>query len=73
MAAKKKKTTAAITVNRVGEFREAKLLFEFAYVEAVLTEVGGNMTRGAELAGKERKDFYQLVERAGVDPEEFRA
>ena len=55
-----------------GEFQEAKESFEKQYVEALLTETEGNMTDAAELAGKERKDFYTLVRRTEVDPEEFR-
>lgn len=55
-----------------GYFRDAKAAFEKQYTEAILTECRGDMTLSAELAGKERKDFYHLVKRVGLDPEDFR-
>ena len=55
-----------------GNFNEAKRLFEQAYVTAVLKETAGNVTQAARLSGKERKDFYDLLHRTGIDPEKFR-
>ncbi len=50
----------------------AKRNFERQYVRAVLSTTGGNIADAARIAGKERKDFYHLMERCNVDPEEFR-
>ena len=59
-------------INLNQEFRDAKAEFERAYVETALTETNGNMSEAARLAGKDRKDFYDLARRAGVNPVAFR-
>lgn len=64
MSSKPKTTT--VTISRVVEFRVAKRAFERAYVEQVLEAAEGNVSRAAELAGKERKDFYDLMRRSGA-------
>jgi two-component system response regulator GlrR len=53
-------------------FAQAKRDFEQAYVHRLLILTEGNVTRAAELAGKARKDFYALMARNRVDPEQFR-
>lgn len=53
-------------------FRLAKDAFETAYVTDLLTHTKGNVSAAARLADKERKDFYDLVNRAGLVPEDFR-
>ena len=59
-------------MSEIAEFRIAKRTFERAYVTAVLEATKGNITKAAKLAGKDRKDFYKLIERAGVNPKAFR-
>lgn len=61
-----------IEFEKVPEFREAKRHFEATYVECLLDKTNGNMAAAARLAGKDRKDFYDLVRRAEVDYEEYR-
>ncbi len=61
-----------MNINLKQEFRDAKTEFERAYVERVLKETSGNMSEAARLAGKDRKDFYDLTRRTGVDPVGFR-
>lgn len=53
-------------------FKEAKRAFETRYVEVLLQRCGGNISRAARLARKDRKDFYDVIRRTGVSPEDFR-
>ena len=54
-------------------FREAKLCFEKEYCHALLFRTDGNITHAAQLCGKTRRSFYELMERCDVDPNKFRA
>ena len=56
----------------VPSFKEAKRAFETRYVKGLLRRCGGNISRAARLAKKDRKDFYDVIRRTGVDPSEFR-
>jgi two-component system response regulator GlrR len=56
----------------VPSFKEAKRAFETRYVCSLLRRCGGNISRAARLAKKDRKDFYDVIRRTGVDPSEFR-
>ena len=38
----------------------------------LLRRCDGNISRAARLAKKDRKDFYDVIRRTGVDPTEFR-
>jgi two-component system response regulator GlrR len=54
-------------------FKEAKRAFETRYVEILLQRCGGNISHAARLAKKDRKDFYDVIRRTGVDPALFRS
>ncbi|MDG2049286.1 MAG: sigma 54-interacting transcriptional regulator [Myxococcota bacterium] len=56
----------------VPSFKEAKRAFETRYVESLLRRCAGNISRAARLAKKDRKDFYDVIRRTGVDPTQFR-
>jgi len=56
----------------VPSFKEAKRAFETRYVVGLLRRCEGNISRAARLAKKDRKDFYDVIRRTGVDPSEFR-
>ncbi len=56
----------------VPSFKEAKRAFETRYVSGLLQRCGGNISRAARLAKKDRKDFYDVIRRTGVDPSNFR-
>jgi len=56
----------------VPSFKEAKRAFETRDVVGLLRRCGGNISRAARLAKKDRKDFYDVIRRTGVDPSEFR-
>ncbi len=53
-------------------FRQAKADFEKSYVVQALQIANGNVAAAARLAGKDRKDFYDLMRRHRVDPDNFR-
>ncbi len=56
-------------------FKQAKEqainLFESQYIRTLLYQTSGNVTRAAELAGKERRAFGKLVKKHGIDPKGF--
>jgi two-component system response regulator GlrR len=54
-------------------FKEAKRAFETRYVEGLLRRCSGNISRAARLAKKDRKDFYDVIRRTGVEPAQFRS
>ena len=56
----------------IPSFKEAKRAFETRYVRGLLRRCGGNISRAARLAKKDRKDFYDVIRRTGVNPSEFR-
>lgn len=58
--------------DQVPSFRDAKRAFETRYVVGLLRRCGGNISRAARLAKKDRKDFYDVIRRTGVDPADFR-
>ncbi len=58
--------------DEVPSFKEAKRAFETRYVEGLLRRCNGNISRAARLAKKDRKDFYDVIRRTGVDPAQFR-
>jgi two-component system response regulator GlrR len=58
--------------DEVPSFKEAKRAFETRYVVGLLRRCGGNISRAARLAKKDRKDFYDVIRRTGIDPSDFR-
>lgn len=46
--------------------------FERSYIEHLLLTCGGNITHAAEAAGKNRRAFWQLVRKHGVDAGRYR-
>ncbi len=53
-------------------WKQAKWWFEFSYVTELLTYTAGNVSAAARLACKDRKDFYDVLRRCEVDPNDFR-
>jgi two-component system response regulator GlrR len=58
--------------DEVPSFKDAKRSFETRYVEGLLRRCSGNISRAARMAKKDRKDFYDVIRRTGVNPAEFR-
>ena len=53
-------------------FKDAKRAFETRYVEGLLRRCSGNISRAARMAKTDRKDFYDVIRRTGVNPASFR-
>jgi two-component system response regulator GlrR len=53
-------------------FKEAVEEFKRGYVVRLLEFTKGNVSKAAELAGKYRADFYNLVKKHNLKPEEFK-
>ena len=53
-------------------FRRAKRDFERAYTEQALRQAQGNVSLAARMAGVDRKHFYEIMQRGGVDHTRFR-
>ena len=62
----------AVSDEEVPSFKQAKRAFETRYVVGLLRRCGGNISRAARLAKKDRKDFYDVIRRTGVNPSDFR-
>ena len=56
----------------IPSFREAKRSFEHEYVTRVLRMCHGNISRAARIAKKDRKDFYDVIRRNDINPQDFR-
>jgi two-component system response regulator GlrR len=53
-------------------FRRAKAEFERGYVIQTLRLAGGRVAAAARLAGKDRKDFYDLMKKHTINPDDYR-
>lgn len=58
--------------NKTKSLTDAKKDFERRYVEDLLRSTQGSITEAARLAGRNRSDFYKIVQRHGVDIERFK-
>ncbi len=56
----------------IPSFRDAKRSFEHEYVTRVLRLCSGNISRAARIAKKDRKDFYDVMRRNDINPQDFR-
>jgi two-component system, NtrC family, response regulator GlrR len=52
---------------------EARKAFERDYLVRILKITGGNVTQAARLAGRNRTEFYRLLERHSLEPGMFKA
>ena len=57
---------------RLPTFRKAKAAFERNYVARALRITRGNVAAAARLAAKDRKDFYELMKKHDINPDDFR-
>jgi two-component system response regulator GlrR len=62
----------AADLEEIPSFKDAKRAFETRYVQGLLRRCHGNISRAARLAKKDRKDFYDVIRRTGIDPTDFR-
>jgi two-component system response regulator GlrR len=56
----------------LASFAEARDEFIRIYLTQILQITGGNVTRAAKLAQRNRTDFYKLLNRHGLEPEAFK-
>jgi two-component system response regulator GlrR len=56
----------------VPAFRDAKRAFEREYVVRVLRMCKGNISKAARIAKKDRKDFYDVMRRNSIVPQDYR-
>jgi len=47
--------------------------FERTYIQSLLIAFGGNITKAAEAAKKNRRAFFELIRKLGIDVEKFRS
>lgn len=52
--------------------RAAREAFDRVYLEEALRRSHGNVSAAAKLAGRNRTDFYELLERYEIDPASYR-
>ncbi len=60
------------STDEIASFRDAKRAFEREYVTRILRLCKGNISRAARIAKKDRKDFYDVMRRNSISPQEFR-
>lgn len=53
-------------------FNDAKANFEKEYLDELLRFVKGNVKLAAEIAGRDRKGLYVLMEKHGIRPSNYR-
>ena len=51
---------------------EARATFERRYIASLLRATHGNVTNAAKIAGRNRTEFYNLLARHGLEPQDFR-
>jgi two-component system response regulator GlrR len=61
-----------VASNKFQSFKEAKREFEKEYISQVLRICQGNISQAARLARKDRKDFYDVMKKYGIQPETYR-
>ena len=52
---------------------QARRAFERDYLVRILTMTAGNVTHAARLAGRNRTEFYRLLERHSLSPTMFKS
>jgi two-component system, NtrC family, response regulator GlrR len=60
------------TPGRLPCFDEARDEFTRSYLSSILQITGGNVSQAARLARRNRTDFYRLLARHQLTPEEFK-
>jgi len=68
----KKNTKKGFFPEPLKPFKEAKANFEKSYIINLLEHTRGNISRASELAGKYRPDFYNLLKKHNLNPEDFK-
>ena len=64
--------TSSLAAQPLKSLKEAKAIFEKNYLINLLEETRGNISRAAELGGKYRADFYNLMKKYDLNPGDFK-
>jgi two-component system, NtrC family, response regulator GlrR len=64
--------TKTIDVDQLKPLKDAKNEFEKKYISHVLALAEGNVSKAAELSGKYRGDFYDLLKKHDLNPLDFK-
>ncbi len=59
-------------LDKLHPLKEARDAFEKGYIINLLELTKGNISKAAELAGKYRADFYNLLKKHNIKPEDFK-
>ncbi|MEW6677196.1 MAG: sigma 54-interacting transcriptional regulator [Pseudomonadota bacterium] len=62
-----------LSLSQPVSLEEAKRRFERDYLVSLMRTAEGNVTRAARLAGRNRTEFYRLMQRHQLSPEAFKA
>ncbi|MDP2970009.1 MAG: hypothetical protein Q8P64_12495 [Deltaproteobacteria bacterium] len=65
-------TAKNLPVEPLNPFKEAAEDFKRGYVVRLLEFTKGNVSKAAELTGKYRADFHNLVKKFNLKPEDFK-
>ena len=57
---------------QIQTLREAKQAFERSYLTGVLRITNGHVANAARIAGRNRTEFYKLLNQYNIDPVQFR-
>ena len=60
------------TQSKLPSFDEARDEFTRSYLSQILQITGGNVSQAARLAKRNRTDFYKLLSRHQLTPEDFK-
>ena len=64
--------TQKLDKNNLRPLKKAKDDFEKNYLIQVMELTQGNVSQAAKIAGKYRADLYELLEKYGLNPTDFR-
>jgi len=62
----------SVQPTELSTLKDAREKFERRYLIQVLTSMKGNVSRAAELSGKDRAEFYRLLRKHALVPSEFK-
>ena len=65
-------SSCVLSSEKLKPLSEAKADFERSYISNILELTKGNISRAAELAGRYRADFYNILKKHKIRPEDFK-
>ena len=68
----KKNTTENLLPVALKPLKDAKADFEKSYLIYLLELTRGNISRASEVAGKYRADFYNLLKKYNINPDDYK-